>query len=223
VISYRRPITRVRSPEYFTRQDNMLSALDMLPLGIVVLNRNARILFANTYASGLLSASTDLTVVDGILRARSTSHKRALSEALNSLAHNAALAPIGFSIARTNQRPLSVVLAQLPHRAKTLPTPGRSRIVVFLSDPDFGHRPNAALIHDLFQFTPVESAIAMLMMESLDTGAIASQLAITRNTLRDHLKAMFSKTHTRNQSELLHTLLRCPASLRFPVAEQDQL
>ena len=67
----------------------------------------------------------------------------------------------------------------------------------------------------LFQFTPVESSIAILMMESFGTAAIAKELAITRNTLRDHLKSMFSKTRTRNQSELLHTLLRCPASLSY--------
>ncbi|MGA2186455.1 MAG: hypothetical protein ABSH47_25850 [Bryobacteraceae bacterium] len=196
----------------------MLSAalLDMLPFGIIVLNRHAKTLFANAYASDFLHASADLNVVDGVLRARSIPHRRALQEALHGLAHEAAHEPVGFNIARTNQRPISIVLAKLPPRARTSPTPDKSRIAVFLSDPDFDHHPSAPLVREIFQFTPVESSIAILMMESLATAAIAKELAITRNTLRDHLKSMFSKTHTRYQGELLHTLLRSPASLRFP-------
>jgi DNA-binding CsgD family transcriptional regulator len=199
---------------------HMLSAdlLDMLPFGIIELNRHAKILFANAYASDLLDASADLNAVEGVLCARSIAHSRALHEALHRLVHEATLEPVGFSIARTNQRPISTVLAKLPPRAKTLPSPDKSRIAVFLSDPDFNHQPSApaGLVRELFHFTPVETSIAILMMDSLDTGAIAKELAIARNTLRDHLKSMFSKTCTRNQGDLLHTLLRCPASLRFP-------
>jgi DNA-binding CsgD family transcriptional regulator len=121
-------------------------------------------------------------------------------------------------MARTNQRPISNVLAKLPRHSKTSRTPNRSRIAVFLSDPEFNQQPSArlGLVRDLFHFTPVESSIAILMMESLDTAAIAKELSIARNTVRDHLESMFSKTRTRNQSDLIHTLLRCPASLRFP-------
>jgi DNA-binding CsgD family transcriptional regulator len=198
----------------------MLSAdlLDMLPLGIIVLNRHGKILFANAYASDFLDASADLNAVKGVLCARSIAHSRALQEALHRLAHEGAHEPVGFSIARTNRRPISTVLSKLPPRAKTAPTPDKPRIALFLSDPDYNRQPSApiSLVRELFHFTPVESSIAILMMDSLDTAAIAQKLGIARNTLRDHLKSMFSKTCTRNQGELLHTLIRCPAVLRFP-------
>jgi DNA-binding CsgD family transcriptional regulator len=190
--------------------------LDMLPLGIMVLNRQAKILFANIWATDLLRTGGDLNVVDGVFCARSIPHSRALSDALHRLACTETHEPVGFNIARTDHRPLSIVLAKLPARSKAFDTPGKCRIAVFLSDPEFNHRPSAALVRDLFEFTPVESSIAILMMESFDTGAVAGELAITRNTLRDHLKSMFFKTRTRNQGELLHILLRCPAGLRFP-------
>ncbi len=196
----------------------MLSAalLDLLPIGIIVANRHAKILFANARGSDIVRASDDLNIVDGVLRARSLSHSRALHKALEALAHEVDRQPLGFSIARTNQRPVSVVLARLKPRAKTVPTHENARIAVFLSDPDLNYDPSAPLLRELFHFTPVESSIAVLMMKSLDTGAISEELAISRSAVRDHLKSMFSKTHTRYQSELLHTLLRCPATLRFP-------
>jgi DNA-binding CsgD family transcriptional regulator len=188
--------------------------LDMLPFGVIVLDTKAKTLFTNAYASDLLHTGAELDAVDGFLRARSIPHSRALHSALERLAGEAAQEPIGFNIARAEQRPISIVLARLPSRSKGT-TSGKCRIAVFLYDPELDHHASAPLVRDLFQFTPVESSIATLMMESLDTAAIARELAITRNTLRDHLKSMFSKTRTRNQGELIHTLLRCPAALRF--------
>jgi len=198
----------------------MLSSalLDMLPVGVLVLNRQAKILFANAFATEVLRAGADLNAVDGLFHLRSVPHSRALSEALHRLAYSETPEPVGFNIARTNRRPLSIVLAKLPPRAKACATPEKCRIALFFSDPEFHQRPSASLVRDLFEFTPVESSIAVLMMESLDTAAVAHELGIARNTLRDHLKSMFSKTHTRNQGELLHILLRCPVGLRFPLS-----
>lgn len=193
----------------------MPAVLDTFPFGVVVLSPKLKALLTNSYASEVLHTGADLEIVDGFLRARSIAHTRALDAAVNRLADAAGHEPIGFNIARTGQRPVSIVLAKLPPRAKAPGTPGRSRIAVFLYDPDFIHHASAPLVRELFQFTYVESSIATLMMESFSTAAIAEKLAITRNTLRDHLKSMFSKTRTRNQSELLHTLLRCPASLSY--------
>ena len=194
----------------------MLAALlDAFPFGVIVLNPKSKALLTNAYASEVLHTSADLEVVNGFLRARSIAHSRALDAAVNRLADAAVHEPIGFNIARTGRSPVSIVLAKLPPLTKTPGRPDKSRIAVFLYDPDFIHHASAPLVRQLFQFTPVESSIAILMMESFGTAAIAKELAITRNTLRDHLKSMFSKTRTRNQSELLHTLLRCPASLSY--------
>jgi DNA-binding CsgD family transcriptional regulator len=105
-----------------------------------------------------------------------------------------------------------MVLSKLPSSARS------PRFAILISNPGSSPRASAPLLQALFQFTPVESTIAVLMMASLSTAAIAAELTITKNTLRDHLKSMFAKTGTRNQSQLLHTLLRCPAILSFPAA-----
>lgn len=199
--------------------ESTLSAtlLDMLPFGIAVLNARARILFTNAYACTFLNAGAELFAKDGVLQARSFAHKRILSETLDAFVHaDHAQPPIGFTIARTDQRPVSIALARLPrHNPNGAPSKANPRIVLILSDPDFHYSPNPALANHLYGLTPAESQISILMMEMVDTGAIAQKLGITRNTLRDHLKSIFLKTQTRNQGELLQTLLRSPLSLKL--------
>jgi hypothetical protein len=85
---------------------------------------------------------------------------------VNRLADAAVHEPIGFNIARTDQRPVSIVLAKLPPHTETPGTSDKSQIAVFLYDPDFIHHTSALLVRELFQLTPVESSIAILMMES---------------------------------------------------------
>ena len=196
----------------------MLSAtlLNMLPFGIAVLNSRAKVLFANTFALDLLRNTSELTVEDGTLRSRSLAHSRALSEALRSLATIDFPEPIGLRIARTDRRPIAIVLTKLPPRRKSLaPSLEKCRIAALFSDPDVNHRPGIPLIRDLFDFTPVEANIAILLMESQDTAEISRALRISRETLRSHLKSMFHKTHARNQAELIHAPLRSPAGFNL--------
>ena len=188
--------------------------LDMLPFGVVLLNSRAKILSANAYARRLLSAGGDLKEEGGVLRTRSNTHNRALTAALQRLSGPCAGMPTAFSIARANRRPISIVITRLPTRGSAR----NSRMALFVSDSEPVHCASASLLRDLFDFTAAESSIASRMMGGMDTASIAHELEITRNTLRDHLKSMFGKTQTRNQGELLYTLLRCPASLVFNYA-----
>jgi len=189
--------------------------LDLLPFGVIIVNKRGKILFTNGFGREILDTRSELKDHFGVLRARSLSHNRALSDAFNRLSEPGTQDPIGFGIARPNRSPLSVVLVRLMSPAEQVLRTENVRIAVFLSDPGVNCCPSASLLRTLFEFTPVEASVAKLMLESCDTAAIAAKLQITRNTLRDHLKSMFSKTNTRNQGELLYALLRCPATLRF--------
>ena len=193
------------------------SILNLVPCGVIVVNPRGKILFSNGHATDVLKENSDLRVDNGFLSARSASHKRALSDALIKLGNPENSAPVGFSIARSNRRPLSVVLTRLPSRtSKISDKAATSKIAVFVSDPDLKVRRCASLLRDMFDFTPVQTSISMLMMDSMGTDKIARELNITTNTLREHLKLMFPKVNAKNQSELLHTLLCSPAHFRFP-------
>jgi DNA-binding CsgD family transcriptional regulator len=180
--------------------------LDLIPIGIVLVDPQARIVASNATACDLLRTCEDITNDGGILRPRSSAHASALADALLHVGNAQKSTAVGFSMARANRRPISLIFIRSAQR---------NRIVVLFSDPDFKYPLSAPLLASLFQFTRAESSVASLMTQSPHSGLVARQLGITRNTLRNHLKSMFFKTNARNQSDLVHTLLRSPVSFRF--------
>jgi DNA-binding CsgD family transcriptional regulator len=77
-------------------------------------------------------------------------------------------------------------------------------IVLDLEDCPY---PDEKLLRDLFLLTPAECRLAARLCcgEALDR--IAKDLNVTRGTLRGYLKALFWKTGTRRQGELIALLV----------------
>ena len=100
---------------------------------------------------------------------------------------------------------------------RTLTAPQRA--LVLLSDPEREWLPDVGLLASTFEFTPAESVIAAELLRGYDIDDIAVRLAVSGHTVRNHLKRLFSKTNTKRQSELLYTLIRSSAALRFPALQ----
>lgn len=58
------------------------------------------------------------------------------------------------------------------------------------------------LLHALYGLTERERAVTELLVQGLSTDAVALRLAISRHTLRDHVKAIFAKTGVTSRPEL---------------------
>jgi DNA-binding CsgD family transcriptional regulator len=57
-----------------------------------------------------------------------------------------------------------------------------------------------------YRLSPREREVLLLLVQGLDTAALAERLAISPHTVRDHLKNVFRKTSNRSRSELLSAL-----------------
>ena len=68
-------------------------------------------------------------------------------------------------------------------------------------------------MRQLFDLTPAEAALALLLANGLSLDEAAEQLNIRRNTARAHLRMIFSKTGVTRQTELVRTLLNSVISL----------
>lgn len=69
-------------------------------------------------------------------------------------------------------------------------------------------RPRAALLAELFQFTPAENRLAELMVRGQSPEECARRLGVSINTVRSQLRALFAKTGTQKQAELVGMLAR---------------
>ena len=62
--------------------------------------------------------------------------------------------------------------------------------------------PDAFMLAGLFDLTPSEARVAQSLAAGIGTGAAASRLGLSRETVRSHVKAILAKTNTRGQAEL---------------------
>ena len=80
-------------------------------------------------------------------------------------------------------------------------------IALFLTDPARPVGPSGESLRDRFQLTKAEAALAVQLIDGVALAEAAGILDIAYNTARSHLRAIFAKTGTHRQVQLV-TLLR---------------
>jgi DNA-binding CsgD family transcriptional regulator len=104
---------------------------------------------------------------------------------------------------------------QKPVILRTLPVHGAARslflgarAVVTLTVVMPRVRPKVALLAAVFGLTPAEARLASIIAEGRNPEHAAEELGISRVTARNQLGAIFAKTATHRQSELVALLSR---------------
>lgn len=190
----------------------ILSGLDLLPIAVLVLDLHGKILVANKTAKEVIRLGGTIAVVDDALEVESALHNRTFRQLI---AGSGQRIPGGLVIPRASLKPLAILVVPVAHNGK----PGHAASLVFVTDPEIPCVADTVLLARLFGFTPAEARVAALVMRGKSIGDIADELGITAHTTRNHLKRLFSKTHTNKQGELVHALLSSPAFLCLKVAQ----
>ena len=113
------------------------------------------------------------------------------------------------AVRRWGKRPLIVRVLPVDGAART-PFLG-ARVLLLLSDLDVERPPDSAVIAEAFGLSPAETRLASLIAQGLSPRRAAEELGIAHETARDRLKAVFAKTGTHRQSELVALLARGPS------------
>jgi DNA-binding CsgD family transcriptional regulator len=82
------------------------------------------------------------------------------------------------------------------------------RAILLLTDLTTPQRPDAMLLSAVFGLTAAEARVAARVVSGKGINEAAIALGITRATACSHLKAVFSKTNTRRQAELVGLIAR---------------
>jgi DNA-binding CsgD family transcriptional regulator len=117
--------------------------------------------------------------------------------------------PVPLVIDGTRRRPL--VVKAMPIRQRPLNDANAAAAVVIVMDLDSAAAPSPQLLRYVFDFTPSEARLASRLAGGESLGQVAQSLQISFGTARQHLKAIFAKTGSRRQSELLVLLSRLSA------------
>jgi DNA-binding CsgD family transcriptional regulator len=183
-------------------------ALDLIEQPALVLGRGGVVLSHNSAADALFDediriSNRKLVVFDDA--------DRALRDAADRIgaAHGPGQAAVDPIIIRRRwpKRPVIARLLAIPMSARG-PFLGGS-VLVLLSDPDKATRlVPAAVLAQAFGLTPAEGRLAQLLGHGVPVHEAANTLNIAYETARNQLKAIYAKTETHRQSELVALLAR---------------
>jgi len=173
-----------------------IGVLDLLDQAVLVVSSEYQILGVNRLGETLLREGDGLAAVQQSLVAStprcSFELRRAIERALRGEA-------LRIQVTRRERSHLSVAVEPLPGR------PGVA--VVFANDPERRRDTGFGDLASRYGFTPTECEVAQRLATGSALESIAAALGITLNTVRGHLKHLYTKAGVHRQAELVAKLL----------------
>ena len=187
-----------------THGDGLLKALETLGYGGLILDDNGHVVLTNERAKRYLGWHMELRYhASGDDREINKSLQSALRSALRASSDQSPEFGYILAVPRGTKRPLLLRSVQL---ANGTPDHGTPTTAIVLIDLDECPQPDESLLRQAFGLTPAESRLAKRLAGGDDLASIADALGVGIGTLRFQLKAIFWKTGTRRQAELVALL-----------------
>jgi len=184
--------------------DDLVAWMDRSPDALFLLGADRRISHLNQAARALLASSPSLRDVGGRLAATRPVEARRLDRlvAAATAPEDASRTGAAMLLERLPQsRPLHLTVAPLRGG-------GRQGAVVCISDLEARANPRQQALQDIFGLTVAEARVAVALFEGATLKEAAEVFGVTRLTVRNQLAAIFEKTDTNRQSDLVRLLAR---------------
>jgi DNA-binding CsgD family transcriptional regulator len=196
---------------------DLLSALEITASAVVICDPRGHVTALTRGAERLCARRDGLRYQGGRLLAEHVQGSVCLNRVIHEVAalseHQGAAPPRVLRVRRESaSADYELLIVPVPERHDPL-RQRRARVLVFIHDPDAPRAPHAtfSVLHGL---TAREGQVLALVVAGRDTAQVADALEIGRETVKTHLKALYSKTGTRTQAQLVSAVLRGLGSLR---------
>lgn len=194
----------------FARAEAALDAFCASGTPAAMLGRNGIVIAMNDPAERLLDQ--DFRIVSGRIvfgdRNSADAFDRNLSALLRKPGSAAMAPPIQMQRPRSSRRPLLAYVLRLPRVTQSALSP--CQVAVVFIDPHVRPRAADTALMSCFGLTRAEAKLAGMLSGGECLATAAEQLCITYETARNQLRAVFAKTETHRQSDLMAMLARFP-------------
>jgi DNA-binding CsgD family transcriptional regulator/PAS domain-containing protein len=186
------------------------SALSSIDIGIIAIDRNARIVFANDAATGHLASGEHLRRNGDSLSAIELRDTLALQVALShtltrqsdpSMASTSRRAPI--LALRSSRSEHSILLSFIPASGEA----DEAAAIVCIVDPRLDTIRQLQPVCKLYGLSPVETGLVCHIANGESLLEAATALRIKEKTARGYLQQIFSKTGCKRQADLVRLML----------------
>ena len=189
--------------------------LDRLPWAIFAVSEDAGVRYANKQGEEILRRGDALKLVFG----RLSSNDDAVTASIRSIVRQAYTAKAAEylnairSVERIRTSVGDYLITIAPLQAAATPAiPAIAReVIVIVSDPVLSARREVEALRGAFGLTVTEARVARLLATGMRPEQVAAELGIRVQTVKTHLRAIFEKTGTSRQSELVRTILLMPS------------
>lgn len=190
-----------------------LAGLDTLDFGVMVLQADMRVRYANSWAESLVQADANLALDNGVLRARPESLQGVLRDLLQAAVHggrNGGAAAGSWMHITSGGQPVPIIVMPLVSRQ---PVEGPWQLpaaMMLLGNSESRSVLDAAVLTSLFGLSKKESIIAIRLAAGETLNEIAEREFLSPHTVRVHIRDTLRKTGTHRQSELVRLLHLLP-------------
>jgi len=195
-----------------TERRQVEAALDALVVGVVIVDRTGRILFANRSAYAIGKRNDGLSLGSLGLCCGRTVDTRELRRKIHAAATiadiNLRAVPASMVVPRSHGlRPYVVTVA--PLRGAALDMLGsRGTAVLFITDPNLEPRRPSEILEQIYGLTPAEVRLAVALGAGKTLDDLVTAFGVAKTTLRTQLLQVFRKTGTSRQAELVLLVAR---------------
>jgi DNA-binding CsgD family transcriptional regulator/PAS domain-containing protein len=189
---------------YRALQQAQHDVLDRLSAGFVLLDRRARIIYANAAAQAFDSQFGPLRLRNSVI----ATHSSTSSQRLNALIRAALKgAPAGsMSLPLRDQSLLTILVVSIRGQDIGRLSDGDMRdaaVLIVIIDPANRTGVPMAWMMDAYGLTQAEARVALAAASGSTVPESASQLGLSSNTVKTHLRKVFAKTGIHRQTELV--------------------
>jgi DNA-binding CsgD family transcriptional regulator len=188
-----------------------IDALNRVEIAAVAVDRFGSILGANDKAHALFDR--DVSIRLNRLSVKDRQASETLATLFNLLSRSSdldAFPSLPIVIPREKRRPLIVRLLPV-HPAARSPFLG-ARALITLTSLEPKSSPSLTALSRAFRLTPAETRLVAAIADGSSCEQAAEKLGIARETARNQLKSVYSKTDTHRQSQLVALVARLPTS-----------
>jgi DNA-binding CsgD family transcriptional regulator len=186
--------------------------LERLGLGVLILDRGRRLLFANRAAEQVLEQGTALSVRDGRVNAAPAAARgfeRLVEEATRTSAGDGMSAGGNLKVDTCQGEALRLFIAPVPryHVALGLSVPA---VLVLVGDPSGAPATHADEVRSAFGLTRAEAQLLAALTGGERLADYAARRGISLGTVRTHLKRLLGKTGHHRQVDLVRAVAQDP-------------
>ena len=199
------------------------NVLDLLDFGLVMFGAGGQLEFINASAKRMFHADDGLSLVEGKMTLQHSKLHGQFGAILDALCRDdvAQRDQVGGTLSapmRSGRGAYTITITPIRNRHAA---DSNVKAVAFIFDPRKKQISVQKSLSDAYGLTPAEATLASALVQGQTLAAIAEHQGVSYNTVKTHLHAVFSKTRTKRQGELISLLLGSLAGMNINTSASD--